>query len=119
MGFVRVKTKVCSIESRDRCTELELLADTGAMFSVVPADRLRELGIEPEARRSFALANGARIEREVGNAVFEWDGYSGASPVIFGDSDDHPILGVVSLEAMGLEVDPLRGTLKPMELLLL
>ena len=39
--------------------------------------------------------------------------------VIFGETDDTTVLGVTALESFGLEVDPVRGTLKEAELLLL
>lgn len=39
--------------------------------------------------------------------------------VIFGETDDTTVLGVTALESFGLEVDPVRGTLKEAELLML
>lgn len=39
--------------------------------------------------------------------------------VIMGEDEDQVILGVTALESFGLEVDPVRGTLKEVELLLL
>jgi aspartyl protease family protein len=38
---------------------------------------------------------------------------------IFGETDDATVLGVTALESFGLEVDPVRGTLKEAELLML
>ena len=40
-------------------------------------------------------------------------------PVIFGETEDTIVIGVTALEIFGLEVDPVRGTLKEAELLLL
>lgn len=37
----------------------------------------------------------------------------------FGEVDGVTVLGVTALEAFGLEVDPVKGTLKEAELLLL
>ncbi len=39
--------------------------------------------------------------------------------VIFSETDDATVLGVTALESFGLEVDPVRGTLKEAELLML
>lgn len=39
--------------------------------------------------------------------------------MIFGEAEDVLIIGVTALEIFGLEVDPVRGTLKEAELLLL
>jgi len=38
--------------------------------------------------------------------------------VVFGDEGVY-LLGVVTLEELGLEVDPVKGELRPMELLLM
>ncbi|MBS7629139.1 hypothetical protein KEJ23_04095 [Candidatus Bathyarchaeota archaeon] len=39
--------------------------------------------------------------------------------VIFGEKEDTPLLGVTTLEELGLEVDPVTKQLKPAALLLL
>jgi len=39
--------------------------------------------------------------------------------VIFGEDKDPAILGVIALEALGLEVDPIKNTLKEATLLML
>jgi len=119
MGFVRVKAVIANPAAPERREELELLADTGALYSIVPAEVLERIGVRPHGTRAFRLADGARMEREIGGASFHWDGYEGLSPVIFGEADDEPVLGVVTLEALGLEVDPVGERLRPMELLLI
>ena len=43
----------------------------------------------------------------------------GASPVIFGDKEDIYLLGVVTLESLGLILDPIRRELKPLPMLLM
>jgi hypothetical protein len=50
--------------------------------------------------------------------VFEIDGRRGPSPVIFGERDDATLLGAVTLEALGLMVDPLKRQLRPLPMLL-
>lgn len=97
---------------------MQFLVDSGASYSVVPAPILRKLGIKPTSKRSFVLANGTSIERKMGNAIFRLNGQEGASPVIFGEKGDSTLLGVVSLEALGLILDPLRRELLPLPLLL-
>ncbi|MGC8606684.1 MAG: hypothetical protein ACP5GZ_03060 [Vulcanisaeta sp.] len=46
-------------------------------------------------------------------------GKRSAVTVIFGEEKDINVLGVTALEALGLEVDLIRGTLKETEQLLL
>jgi predicted aspartyl protease len=100
-------------------TEQEMVVDAGAHMSVLPRALLEKLGIRPYVRRTFVLANGMRIERDVGLAVFTYGQFVGGSPVIFGEADDKALLGVLTLEALGLTIDPVKGELKPIELLLL
>ena len=119
MGFVNVKVMLRNSEEPDRKEELEMVVDTGAMYSLVPRHILENIGIRPLERRVFTLANGERIERGFGGAIFEVEDRRGHAPVIFGEKEDKCLLGVTALEALGLEVDVVTGRLKPMELLLL
>ena len=54
----------------------------------------------------------------MGHALFRFKGNEGASPVIFGKKGDSTLLGVVSLEALGMILDPLRRELRPLPLVL-
>jgi len=49
-----------------------LLVDSGAVYSVVQRSVLAELGIKPHSKQTFTLANGDVIERELGDALFEY-----------------------------------------------
>jgi len=118
MGFVNTKISLEEVRHGGQRREVELLVDTGALYSMVPAALLRELGIQPVDRLEFEMANGQPIERDVGEARFFYDGRKAVSPVIFGEEDDAAVLGVVTLEAMGLEVDPVRKQIRPTRLLL-
>ncbi len=97
---------------------MTFLVDSGAVYSVVPGVVLRRLGIKPHGSRSFTLADGSEITRRVGDAIFLIDGERGASPVIFGEKGDSTLLGTVSLESLGLMLDPIRRVLKPLPMVL-
>lgn len=51
-------------------------------------------------------------------AAFTINGQRGASPVIFGEKGDSSLFGVVSLEAMGLMLDPIKRELHPLPMIL-
>ena len=119
MGYVRVKTKLRNPEKRSLETELELLVDTGAIYSVVPTTVLQELKIERRSTRKMRLADGSVIHRHLGIVEVEVKGEIAHSNVIFGEEKDASVLGVTSLEELGLQVDPVSGELTPLELLLL
>ncbi|MEE9294557.1 MAG: hypothetical protein V3W34_06320 [Phycisphaerae bacterium] len=91
---------------------LRFLIDTGAVYSVAPAKTLRALGIKPHRRERFILADGSSMERDLGGAYFEYRGTGGMAPVVFGDPGDAQLLGMTTLEAMGLMIDPLSRDLR-------
>ncbi len=94
----------------------EFLVDRGAMYTVVPRAVLSALGIAPHSQRTFTLADGREVTWGVGDAVFTIGDRQGASPVVFGEDRAHALLGVVTLEALGLGLDPLRKALIPIPL---
>ena len=119
MGMLRVAIALANPFHPEQERSVELTVDTGAPYSMVPTSLLRALGIEPLERQAFRLANGQEIEREVGLARFAYNGRKGVSKVIFGEETDTRILGVVALEEMGLEVDPVNKELRPATMFLL
>ncbi len=115
---MRVRARVWNVEDSSRCREVELLADTGAVYTVLPTSLLRELGVKPTGRRRFRLANNQVIERDIGIIGIEIQGIKTHTIAVFGDENIY-LLGAVTLEELGLEIDPIKGELKPMELLLM
>jgi predicted aspartyl protease len=110
--------RISNPADRSRGIDAEMLVDSGAIFSVVPADELRALGMAPEKTERFSLADGSSVTREVGIARFEVAGRTGGAPVIFGEPGDAWLLGVLSLESLGLLLDPFKRELRPMRLVL-
>jgi predicted aspartyl protease len=94
------------------------MVDSGAVYSVVPGATLRRLGIEPHSSRTFILADGTEIRRKMGNASFRVGKQSGTSTVIFGEPGDAALLGIVTLEELGLTLDPLKRVLRPLPMVL-
>lgn len=118
MGVTFVKVKVANPADPSRAVDEQFLVDSGAVYSLVPRTDLERIGIEPHSRRSFILANGEQVEREIGSAIFEYLGQRGDSLVIFGEEGDSPLLGATTLEGFGLVLDPFRRELKPLPMLL-
>ena len=119
MDFTNVSIKIVNPQNRQLPAETELLVDSGALYSIVPAQFLRNIALEPKRRQTFILANGDSITRPVGEAIFRFSDYEGTAPVIFGEETDKAVLGVVTLEVLGLQIDPIRQELKPAPGLLL
>ena len=119
MGFTTVRVAIANPREPAKTLEVDLLVDTGAMYSIVPRKLLTALKIQPDGKRSFTLASGTKIQREVGGAIYKFDGVIGHASVVFGEAGDQALLGVTALEEMGLQVDPVTKRLKSAELYLL
>ena len=119
MGFTNVPIKIINPQKPQLSADTELLAGSGALYSIVPGRLLRNIDLEPKRKQTFILANEDSITRPVGEAIFRFSDYEGTAPVIFGEDTDKAVLGVVTLEVLGLEIDPTRQQLKPAPGLLL
>lgn len=95
----------------ERYRPIEALVDTGASYTTLPASVLRDLGVTPHSKRAFVLANGEQVTRDIGRTWVKLDGHTEMTIVVFGDDGALPLLGAVTLEEMGLGVDPLARKL--------
>ena len=114
MGLTDVRVIVSNPADPSRARELTFLVDSEAIYSVVPREILSAIGILPEGVESFSLADFTQIRREVGHAAFTFKGKRRISPVMFGEEGDATLLGVLTLEALALMLDPVRQELRPM-----
>lgn len=95
---------------------LELLVDSGAFYSVLPQAAWRALGLGPTRTLDFCLVDGTVISRGVSECRFRYEGVEASSPVVLGGPDDVGLLGAVTLETMGLVLNPLERRLRPARL---
>jgi clan AA aspartic protease len=119
MGTFKVKAKVWNPFKSGDVLEVELVVDTGATYTVLPAKMLEELGIEVVRTARLRLADNRVIERPLGEIGIEIEKHkAGATPVVFGEEDVY-LLGAVTMEQLGLTPDPIEKKLKPVEALLM
>jgi len=118
MGLPYIQATVANPAQPRRSARLKFLVDSGPAYSVVPAPVLQRLGIKPGKTKAFILADGTEIKRSLGQALFRMDGEEGASPVIFGEKGDSVLLGSISLEALGLMLDPFKREVRPLPMIL-
>lgn len=118
MGMTTVRARLANLTDRSRHAEADMTVDSGAIYSVVPSSVLRAIGVVPERTATFWLADGRSVRRRVGHVVFEIEGNEGISRVIFGRSGDACLLGMVTLEELGLSLDPLKRRLRPLKLMI-
>ena len=94
---------------------LEALVDTGATYTLAPAPLLRRLGVEPIDLITFIIADGSRMQQEIGEATIRLDGRVRTTLVVFGDEGANTLLGAYTLEAFALGVDPRNRRLIPVD----
>jgi len=118
MSFVKVKFRIINPVEKEKFIDVEGFVDTGAIYTVVDRVLLESIGLKPVERRKFR-AFGGDVERDIGVAEIELMGRRGGITIIFDEGKDMAILGVTALEALGLEVDPIKNVLKEAQLLML
>jgi aspartyl protease family protein len=118
MGLTTLEMEVGNPANPQTTERVEFLVDSGAIYSVVPTGILERLHIQPLAEQEFRLADGNRITRRKGIALFKYEGRIGGADVIFGEEGDSLLLGAFTLGALGLSLDPLRRDLRPLPMIL-
>ena len=96
-----------------RTREVDAMVDTDGTYTFLPRSMLRELGITPTRVTEFELASGGTARYERGEALVQINGFAQVTPVVFGEDDVEPLIGVVTLEQLELAVDPIAGELTP------
>jgi len=92
-------------ERQRRTPPIEVLVDTGSEVSWLPKKELLEIGIMPEGKKRFSMANKQIIERDIGYAILTAEGYSTIDEVVFAEDSDMALLGVRTLEGFSVMVD--------------
>jgi clan AA aspartic protease len=118
MGLTVLEVEVGNPANPEVTEKLEFLVDSGAIYSVVPTPILERLEIKPLADQEFRLADGTKIVRKKGIALFKYKDKIGGADVVFGEEGDSVLLGAFTLEALGLALDPLKRELKPLPMIL-
>ena len=97
---------------------VKFLVDSGVTYSLLPKTVWTAIGLRPKRKLSFTLADGTAIERSISEAHVSFPQGEGHTPVILGEESDEALLGVVTLEILGLVFNPFDRTLQPMRMLL-
>ena len=117
MSLTHIAGKIARARAR-RAIAVRFLVDTGAVYTVLPENLWRRLRLTADRTAEFALADGTTITRGVSECRLTVAGRTATSPVVLGGPNDAPLLGAVTLETLGLMVNPLSRELLPMRLLL-
>ena len=97
---------------------VNFLVDSGATYTLLPETDWKALELKPKRTVTFTLADGTQIKRDISECHLALPQGDGHTPVILGQADDQPLLGVVTLKILGLVLNPFNRTLQPMRMLL-
>jgi clan AA aspartic protease len=111
MGLTRVAVRLLTSDSQETYNA-DFLVDTGATDTMAPAFALKKIGLQPDGKDVYELANGQLVEYEYGIAKLTFMGEVIGTRIIFGPDNSEPILGVVALESAGFIVDPKNQRLR-------
>ncbi len=116
MGITFVKGTVTG--QKGKKATLKFLVDSGAIYSLLPEKDWQAIGLKPKRTMTFTLADGTEEKRKVSECFITLPQGNGHTPVILGEADDQALLGAVTLEILGLVLDPFKRTLKEMHAML-
>jgi len=111
----QVKVKVSNPKNSSLSFEGAFWVDSGALYSVIPEDRLHHIQVQPIDQRTVIMADGRKDTRAFGACDMDLEGFKGPlpCPVIFGPKDSLLLLGATALESFGVDVDPRQKCLVP------
>ncbi|MBA7656060.1 hypothetical protein ES703_63973 [subsurface metagenome] len=116
MGHVYVTIKLSNL-ARTKVKEAQALVDTGSTLTVIPQKIAQELELG-EITKEVVESGAGELELKRSSARITINGRETAQDLLISDFIDRVLLGVITLEAMALSVDPLTGKLKERRLLL-
>ena len=93
---------------------VRFLVDSGATYALLPRSTWSNLGLKPKRPYDCQLADGTIVSRQVSDCSISLAGREGFTPVILGEEGDEPLLGVITLEVLGLMLDPFKRELRPL-----
>ena len=116
MGITYIAAKVSGPSGE---AAVDFLVDSGAQYTLLPEGIWRQIGLTAKRTQRFRLADGTHMERQIGNGVVSLVELGETpTPVILGQHGDVALLGAVTLEELGLVLNPFTRTLHPAALLM-
>lgn len=104
---------------KNNSKKVKALVNTGATLTVLPESIAKELNIKLLSSNEEKVSTGAGLVKiKRGRAWIKLKDKEGLFDIWISDFVDKVLLGVVVLEVLGFEVDPVNGELKSKPLLL-
>src|SRR3989338_7958046 len=114
MGLFRTTIEVQHLDRRGPSRSLpDTLVDTGSEYTWIPREVLEELRVVVQRKQGFMVADGRRIDRDIGYALVRAGGSEAPDMVVFAEPGDLVLLGAHAPAGMNLKIDPVRKELVP------
>ncbi len=97
---------------------MKFLVDSGATYTLLPKKVWRTIALKPMDSVKCVLADGTEVERKVSECHIALPQGQRHTPVMLGKKGDEALLGVVTLEILGLILNPYTRKLQPMRMML-
>jgi len=117
VGHIYLNVKFSNAKKPSIRVSAKALVDTGATYSVMPANIAKKLELENLGYAEIKTASGSEKlqETEVRVKVFDRER---VTPALVSKKVDIPSIGVVTLEILRLKIDPTTGKAEELPLLL-
>lgn len=116
MGITYVEGTVAGPKGKE--TTVEFLVDSGAKYTLLPLKSWKAIGLKPQRRMTFVLADGTKVERDISECYINLPQGKTHTPVVLGKRGDEALLGVVTLEELGLVLNPFQRSLQPARMMM-
>ncbi|MGB9729799.1 MAG: retroviral-like aspartic protease family protein [Thermoprotei archaeon] len=117
LGHVEVDVIIGDLEGKKRI-KVTALVDTGATFTVIPENISKDLNLTYTGEKVKVSTAKGYDELDLVHAILEIDKKRRIMPVLISKHIDRVLIGVITLEAMQLRVNPLTGKLEEYTILL-
>lgn len=107
MGLINTKVQL----RFKRKITAKALVDTGASFSAIPESLARKIGIKPFGKKEVELADGSKKFFPIATAYIKIRGRE-VPQIVLISPDGEALIGVETLEHLGMIVDPKKRKLK-------
>jgi len=113
MGSFNAKLRVWNPSDPEKVVEVQAMVDTGAAFSRIHRERLEQLGVQFLRRIGFRAIDGSIVERDTAAVWVGSNGFTAPDIVVMAERNDMEVIGVHTIEGLGLAADPVQKKLIP------
>jgi predicted aspartyl protease len=105
------------VSNKKKKATVDILVDSGAVYTLLPEKDWKAIGLKPRRKKTITLADGTKVERAISECHISLPQGEEHTPVIR-EPGDEALMGAVTLEILGLILNPFKRALEPMRAML-